>query len=1623
MAQDPVKGLTPDEFTKRFGSLEHLKPTSTTPTQEEQQGLTPEEFKKKFKTVSPEQVSSDKPPSEPAEDSIFDLEIGKSLGIGGKSALATLARIPQLIGLGLPSISVVPTVPSGKELEEISASLQYLVNKITTPKKEKPLPPAKSLKEVFTSPRRIAEGAIEALPLMGIQIGAFVANPLFGTALMVATEGSEPLKEIDEWEKQTGNVLPREVKAMIGGTVGGINGLLEKLGIGFMLKRIGGKGLLRKFTQALITAPVEGGTEFLQEWTQILAGAGYKDAEGVLTNMWKAVKDPQNLVRSAEAGAVGAVLGPSVAGGLSTLEAVARSDEATPPAKKPPLPPPPSEEEVTKARLETLEKEGKFPKLETTDDALAYGVLNIKDEDVLAWKQKIREMQNEIDTARGQNVNPLFRIKNVYEIGETILRYAPQGEMVESKVTGISTVEKTIDASIRNAEKLGNKPVVEILSKLREVLPLGAQVVLVDDLKGSFGTFELGTNNIVFSRESFTRYEGGKEKTSDKILGTVAHELLHFGTVAPFRANPENLSSSEAKFVKTIEELRRLAESNRDQEFGTSLGLSSEIEFITHGLTNPDFQAFLKTIHLGGPKEKTMWQTLLDAIAEFFGVVGQNTALEKLVNATGEYLSTRKTGIDIEQALTLQKYKEALGAKLDAKIQYDPVKGFTQTPLTDSDYEMIVRSISGQDANTRLQWAKEQTDKSLWLKHLAGKGPAPVEYDVNPGADIIGQVLGDDPLPEGTTDEDLEIEYKKPDHIWKILQLLKFPEFALRRKEKARKDATAVLEGEQYLNTMMRDYEAWYNKLNYKMSKEERKETRRAMERAYVAQDPNAQTVSILSAKQDLEEIYAKNPRMKRVIEGADSKGGIIHLFEFVKDRYQKKEIQRLRLSLSEVDNVILDKLLVEGVDMEAIAKAEVEDKYDIEGISKREFNERQLARFGTEDAWTNTKERKRKVKRDAVVRRESKRLVREVEKIKNIKNWGLKEYITNIELGSYRILDVRGGERKTIGFGRTAKEAKKKAFAMRKERNEQGELIRRTDFEVEASTSPIKPHVKRKDVFEGEDDIFEILPRYIYAMEKRIIMQPIIDQYRKNVKADPKEYTADVKVIIQEQINYVMGAKYSLGDVITDDVMKHFGWETGAYSRGIGKARKWWARFKLGYRPTAAVVNAMGGFGNTWVGVGQQFFLKGKEVWKSGKYVDPNTGEVIDFDKKLEEVRSKGGLGIDLAVGEGGEIQTRIPLWQPLGLFQLPERFIRPHGFAANYVYQREVMGLDDQAATEAAKINLRLQNFAYNLAAIPHILRSPSGRLIGQFKTYLIGQIQFLSTLRGRQIYRMIGLQLMMAGPRGVVYMLKSLPWIGAIGLLDDLEEWLVKEKGIIGDVLTRGIGGAFGVDISAPATFQLPSRPEELAGPFLGDALELYKKVILPTLQLGMAKVSGSEEPAYILDEAINWVASLSPLMTYWKDLDKSIMVWDEVMAGKFAKAYKNLKENYRKPNVWITDSENNRAYQIGGLWDRTMLLLGAPPTSKTQYQVLKSIWIKNTAIRSDNRHKAWRRISRKLLRGIPIGNDEWQDAILYGLDPKQIPTVLEFKLMTPLAREVKRAELFRKAEAIDHFGLER
>jgi hypothetical protein len=202
-------------------------------------------------------------------------------------------------------------------------------------------------------------------------------------------------------------------------------------------------------------------------------------------------------------------------------------------------------------------------------------------------------------------------------------------------------------------------------------------------------------------------------------------------------------------------------------------------------------------------------------------------------------------------------------------------------------------------------------------------------------------------------------------------------------------------------------------------------------------------------------------------------------------------------------------------------------------------------------------------------------------------------------------------------------------------------------------------------------------------------------------------------------------------------------------------------------------------------------------------------------------------------------------------------------------------------------------------------------------------------------------------------------------------------------------------------------------------------LYTNVIVPAIQNVIAGVSGTAQPGFIKDRVVDWATSLVPLLTYMKDFDRSIVSWEPTIEaakkGQVFSATGNLIDELAKPDIWVRDSHGNKAYKVGGLQDRALLLMGIPPIAKTRLQVLKQGWKKETDIVRDNRRRWYDKVTKSLLEGKEISGDLWMDGLLYKIDPSQIPTAIKYKEMPPEMREILKTNLMDRADALDQFGL--
>ncbi len=519
-------------------------------------------------------------------------------------------------------------------------------------------------------------------------------------------------------------------------------------------------------------------------------------------------------------------------------------------------------------------------------------------------------------------------------------------------------------------------------------------------------------------------------------------------------------------------------------------------------------------------------------------------------------------------------------------------------------------------------------------------------------------------------------------------------------------------------------------------------------------------------------------------------------------------------------------------------------------------------------------------------LREAGKRAVRDaLAEIEELENWGIEDYITNVERGSYRVVAPDGT---TVAVAETRVGAKEKALQYAREHPGTTRLTITDEFASGASFptkltrgqyyrmaqraanalgtdvaeiqrmlrgegSPIVvikppskfagPLQKRRNILKGEDNIFDALPGYAYSVRKKLALDPVFKQVRNNLGKLPP----NMQKQIEELMTDIRG-RYHIVDQIVDYLLSSsLGRKPFAYSRGVGQARKVAAILKLGYRPVAALVNRLGGLQHTWVKVGAKYLIQGRKFLK--------TPEFRELWKKNADYVGANAL----AFLEGGGSGTE-PIYKPLGLFQSAEKVNRPEAFASFYKYAEGELGLHGEAAAAFARKAVRFGQFTYTIGSLPRLLRSPTGRLVGQFKPYLLKEMEFVFSLRGWEWPRYIGAFLAMGGPRALLYFLRSLPILGAIGALWWLEDWLNRKA----PRASRGLPGYAGVDISPSVTPQLPSTATDWLGPTLGDIYKLWDQVIRPVFQN-----EGGE-----LRNFTTWASRIAPAYMYFSRMIESL-----------------------------------------------------------------------------------------------------------------------------------------------------
>ena len=395
-----------------------------------------------IKGGSPTQVKPTSNPPSPAEDSVGDVW---ERGIA--NIYKGAADVYRLLDGWATDLSKTTGLSKGNLFESAENWLLQKAEKRLTsaapPTGKYSKPPENLLG--YLDAKRMYKVAGENIPLMGAFIATTIANPVAGASLMFGVEGGSARRSLDQYEKETGNVVDPFTRTVIPMTVGVVNAALERVGIGQILKTAKAPGLKSKLFNIALSSITEGTTEGAQEIVQALGEAGYR---GDLPN-----DVGERFIESVYAGLVLGFTGGAVTG---TFGHVGESERNPLVEKIRELNIP--EVEIRKKGEKLISEDKDFPEFKTTEQALTYGTLNIKDEDVPKWKTEIESINNTIQEFRTQGeiqkaADLIFKNQFLKEaLGAKLnahIEYTPEKGFIEHKLTdsGYEGIIRSISGS------------------------------------------------------------------------------------------------------------------------------------------------------------------------------------------------------------------------------------------------------------------------------------------------------------------------------------------------------------------------------------------------------------------------------------------------------------------------------------------------------------------------------------------------------------------------------------------------------------------------------------------------------------------------------------------------------------------------------------------------------------------------------------------------------------------------------------------------------------------------------------------------------------------------------------------------------------------------------------------------------------------------------------------------------------------------------------------------------------------------------------------------------------------------------------------------------------------------
>jgi hypothetical protein len=266
--------------------------------------------------------------------------------------------------------------------------------------------------------------------------------------------------------------------------------------------------------------------------------------------------------------------------------------------------------------------------------------------------------------------------------------------------------------------------------------------------------------------------------------------------------------------------------------------------------------------------------------------------------------------------------------------------------------------------------------------------------------------------------------------------------------------------------------------------------------------------------------------------------------------------------------------------------------------------------------------------------------------------------------------------------------------------------------------------------------------------------------------------------------------------------------------------------------------------------------------------------------------------------------------------------------------------------------------------------------------------------------------------AGPRGLITVMKSIPFLFGLGAWvgwDDSLDWLNKNF----PRASRGVGGALGVDVTAPATFQFPQTWSDWLGPLFSNFAKLQK--------IMEERASGVHHGAGALgDWALNWVPEAKNLAEVVRTIfDENGDVRNEKGEVQY--------------NLYDTESPGeerlDKVERLGRFASyATKKIIGAQTLEGSVAKTATDIENRREGVERKNKViildkvSSWamkRSISSNILGQSDLPEDVWEAFANFKMDADTIRKSEQWKAMTPQARAILGAELRRRGEVAEGF----